>query len=135
VEADLGREAVYSSATFREPSLYHRSYVRYVHQQLLVRIAAEFRFSVKPLCPCLLHYPRPRSRLRLVQRVDGGEVDLLVDVVVQRRRDVVGVVMSGALRMVVTVMAMLVVAVRHIDDGAAGEDGDDGSDVYKPWNE
>jgi hypothetical protein len=87
--------------------------LRYVHEQLLVRIALQLRLLVQPFAPSLLHDLGAAPRLALVQRVDSAEVDLLVDVVLQRGRDIVGMVVGCSLGVVVTMVFVFVVAVRH----------------------
>jgi hypothetical protein len=84
-----------------------------MHQQLLVRIALQLRLLIKPLTPRLLHHFRATSRFTFVQRVDCAEVDLLVYVVLQRGRDVVGMVVNGTLGVVVAVVLVFIMAVRH----------------------
>jgi hypothetical protein len=84
-----------------------------MHQQLLVRITLQLRLLIQPLAPRLLHHFRATPRFTLVQRVDCAEVDLLVYVVLQRGREIVGMVVSGALGVVVAVVLVFIVAVRH----------------------
>lgn len=82
-----------------------------MHQQLLVRVALQFRLLVQSLGPRLLHHFRAAPRLTLVQCVDRAEVDLLVDVVLQRWSEIVRVVVGRALGVVVAVVLMFIVAV------------------------
>lgn len=89
------------------------SHVRYVHQQLLVRIALQLRLLVQSLTPGLLHHFRATTRIAFVQRINCAEVDLLVYVVLQCGREIVGVVVGSALGVVVPVMLVFVMAVRH----------------------
>lgn len=69
--------------------------IRDMHQQLLVGVAAELGFGIEALVPGLLANLAPRARRGFVQRVDGTEVDLLVDVVLQGRSDVVGMIVCS----------------------------------------
>jgi hypothetical protein len=82
-----------------------------MHQQLLVRIALQLRLLIQPLAPRLLHHFRATSRFALVQCIDCAEVDLLVYVVLQRGRDVVGVVVSGAFGVIMAVVLVFIMAV------------------------
>ena len=84
-----------------------------MHQQLLVRVALQFRLLIKSLGPRLLNHFCAASRLALVQRVDRAEVDLLVYVVLQRGREIVGVVVGCSLGVVVAMMLVFIVTVRH----------------------
>jgi hypothetical protein len=71
----------------------------------------QFRLLVQSLGPRLLHNLRTATRLALVQCVDGAKVNLLVNVVLQRRSEIVCVVMGGALGVVVAVVIVFIVAV------------------------
>jgi len=88
-----------------------------MHQQLLIRIALQLGLGVQSFGPCLLHDLRAGPRLGFVERVDGAEVDLFVDVVLERRGQVIRVIVRRALGVVVAVMAAFVVAVRHAGYG------------------
>lgn len=86
-------------------------FLRDVHEQLLICIALQLRLFIKPLAPRFLHDFRSAPRLALVQRVDGAEVDLLVDVVLQRGCEIVGMVVGRSLGVIVAVMFVLIVTV------------------------
>lgn len=84
---------------------------RDMHQQLLVRIALQFRLIVQSLRPRLLHHFRAASGFTLIQCVDRAEVDLLVDVVLQRRSEIVRMVVGRAFGVIVAVVLVFIVAV------------------------
>ena len=84
---------------------------RDMHQQLLVRITLQFGLLVQSLSPCLLYDLCTASRFALVQCIDRAKVDLLVDVVLQRRSEIVRVVVGRTLGVVVAVVLMFIVAV------------------------
>lgn len=96
--------------------------VRYMHQKLLIRIAHKLRLLVHSLLPRFLTYLAPRPWTGFVECIDGAEVDLLVDVVLKRWRNVVAMIVRvTAMGMIVVsvsvavaVAGMLVVAVRHL---------------------
>lgn len=84
-----------------------------MHEELLVGVTLQLRFGLQSLSPCLLHDLAACSRLGFIQRVDGGEVNLLVDVVLERGREVVGVIVCGALGVIVAMMVVFIVTVGH----------------------
>lgn len=89
--------------------------VRYYHHYLLIRRALELRFGLQSLRPCLLAYGSPRVRFFFVQRVKLAEVDLFIEEVLERRGDVVGMVVYMIMRFGVlgVVAVAMVVMVGH----------------------
>lgn len=96
MEAYLGRETVPVLAQHIPVPGGLASIIRDVHEQLLVGIALELWLGFELFNPCLLDNLRPGLRLALIQCGDCAEVDLLVNVVLQRGRQVISVVVSGA---------------------------------------
>lgn len=86
---------------------------RYVDDQLLVCVRGELGLVIQPLGPGLLHDGLAGAVDALVERRDLVEVYVLVQRELQRRRDVVRVVVLVAVVVVVTLV--LIVAVRHVE--------------------
>lgn len=93
-----------------------------MHEQLLIRVALQLRLSIQPLIPCFLDDFGTAARVTLIERVDCTEVDLLIYVVLESWGQVVGMIVGGSLRVVVTVVPVFVVAMRH-----------DVGDVIRTW--
>lgn len=86
----------------------------YVHEELFVRIALQGRFRVETVCPGFLEDERSRARGGFVEGLDGAEVDLVVDVVLESGGQVVRVVVCAAGAVIVRVgVGVLIVTVRH----------------------
>lgn len=86
----------------------------YVHEELFVRVALQGRFRVETVCPGFLEDERSRARGGFVEGLDGAEVDLVVDVVLESGGQVVRVVVRAAGAVIVRVgVGVLIVAVRH----------------------
>lgn len=86
----------------------------YVHEELFVRVALQGRFRVETVCPGFLEDERSRARGGFVEGLDGAEVDLVVDVVLESGGQVVRVVVCAAGAVIVGVgVGVLIVAVRH----------------------
>ena len=77
-----------------------------MHEQLLICITLQFWLRIESFRPCLLYNFGTTARLALIQRVDCAEVDLLVDLVLHSRREVVRVVVGSAFRVVVTIVVL-----------------------------
>lgn len=84
-----------------------------MHQQLFIGVALELRLRTESFIPWLLYDLRAGSRIGFVQRVDCGEVDLFVYVVLKGGGEIVSVVVCGAFGMIVTVVVVLVVTMGH----------------------
>lgn len=86
----------------------------YVHEELFVRVALQGRFRVETVCPGFLEDERSRARDGFVEGLDGAEVDLAVDVVLESGGQVVRVVVCAAGAVIVRVgVGVLIVTVRH----------------------
>lgn len=86
----------------------------YVHEELFVRVALQGRFRVETVCPGFLEDERSRARGGFVEGLDGAEVDLVVDVVLESGGQVVRVVVCAAGAVIVRVgVGVLIVTVRH----------------------
>lgn len=86
----------------------------YVHEELFVRVALQGRFRVETVCPSFLEDERSRARGGFVEGLDGAEVDLVVDVVLESGGQVVRVVVCAAGAVIVRVgVGVLIVTVRH----------------------
>jgi hypothetical protein len=79
-------------------------YLRNSHQDLLISITNQLRLRIQPLIPRLLDNRHPRPRLAFIQCDDLIEVDLGVEIGLQGRREVVGVVMPAMGVVVVVVV-------------------------------
>lgn len=99
---------------------------RNVHQKLLVGVRGKLWLGIQALVPRLLAYFAPHPRNRLVQSVDGAEINLLVYVVLQRRSDIIRVVVSTvvmAVTMTVAVARVFIVTMRHCRGSSAVDGG------------
>lgn len=86
----------------------------YVHEELFVRVALQGRFRIETVCPGFLEDERSRARGGFVEGLDGAEVDLVVDVVLESGGQVVRVVVCAAGAVIVGVgVGVLIVTVRH----------------------
>lgn len=86
----------------------------YVHEELFVRVALQGRFRVETVCPGFLEDERSRAGGGFVEGLDGAEVDLVVDVVLESGGQVVRVVVRAAGAVIVGVgVGVLIVTVRH----------------------
>jgi len=83
---------------------------------LLVYIACQLWLRIQPLRPGLFHNGRARTRLGFVQRHDLVKVDLLIEIRLESRCQVVGVVVviSVVVMMVMVVMVMGIGHVYHV---------------------
>jgi hypothetical protein len=88
--------------------------IRYMHEQLFICVAFELWLCTQPFLPCFLHDLGAAARVTFVQRVDCAKVNLRVYVILERWRQVVGMIVRGALTVVVPVVIVLVVAMRHL---------------------
>lgn len=66
-----------------------------MHNQLLISITLALGLLLQPLRPRLLANGLPGPRLGLVERGDAVEVDMLVERVLERGRNVIGVIMGA----------------------------------------
>jgi len=80
------------------------------HEQLLVYVACQLRLCIQPLRPGLFQNGSARTRLGFVQRHNLVKVDLPIEIRLESRCQVVGVVVVLA----VVVMMVMVMGTGHV---------------------
>lgn len=87
--------------------------VRDVHEQLLVGITAQFRIVCESLCPSLAADSLPRIRCRFIECRYCVKVDLLIQALLERRSDVIRVIVISMGMVVIAMCVVLIMTVRH----------------------
>lgn len=86
---------------------------RDVHEQLLVGVAGQLGVLAQPLGPRLADNGAAAVADRLVERRDLVKVDLLVEAVLERRRDIVRVVVDVVTVAMAVAVVVVFVRARH----------------------